>query len=334
MTTCMSCGNDVTGKKFCQHCGTPVQSTGISAINISATTCPHCGGDVNANAAFCMHCGSALHAAQPVIPPMQARPATRPCPVCHQEVPMDTAFCIHCGQNMNASATTSHPLAAPVFCNTCGKQNTPDMRFCGGCGSPLTVAQPAQSGANYEQPGQYPSQQPYGQQQVQSGQYPQQQPYGQPQYQQYQQPQYPQQYNQGGYQQQPMMGQQPMTLRCPVCMAIAPVGTQSCPGCRTNLAGVVPTPVNMPTQGQQGMFEGGVGNFLQGNNGKMAMGALGGVAAVIGGEMLLHGVENSIEGRVEGDVGYDGYEHRHHHRREEEGLLGGLGDIANDVGLF
>lgn len=75
------------------------------------------------------------------------------------------------------------------------------------------------------------------------------------------------------------------------------------------------------------MFGGGVGNFLQGNNGKMAMGALGGAAAVIGGEMLLHGVENSIEG------GYGGYEH-HHHRREDEGLLGGLGDIANDVGLF
>ncbi|GAC1617309.1 MAG: hypothetical protein NVS4B11_06330 [Ktedonobacteraceae bacterium] len=95
-------------------------------------------------------------------------------------------------------------------------------------------------------------------------------------------------------------------------------------------------PTNMPVQGQQGMLGGGIGNFLQGSNGKMAMGALGGAAAVIGGEMLLHGVENSMENRVEGDMGYgyDGYEHRHHHRREEEGLLGGLGDIANDVGLF
>ncbi len=78
---------------------------------------------------------------------------------------------------------------------------------------------------------------------------------------------------------------------------------------------------------------GGMGNFLQGSNGQMAMGALGGAAAVIGGQMLLHGVENSIENRIEGDMGYDGYEHHRRHHREE-GLLGGLGDIAGDVGLF
>jgi hypothetical protein len=68
-------------------------------------------------------------------------------------------------------------------------------------------------------------------------------------------------------------------------------------------------------QGQQG----GMGNFMQGDGGKYAMGALGGAAAVLGGEMLLHGIE--------GERGYE-------HRREGEGLLGGLGDLANDVGLF
>ena len=313
MTTCTSCGSDVTGKKFCPQCGTPVQQTATPVVNAAAmTTCPRCGGEVKAGAAFCMHCGSALQA-QPVA---QAQPATRPCPVCHQAVPMENAFCIHCGQNMNAPVATAQPVAAAsVFCNNCGKQNTPDMKFCGGCGSPLAAQQ-----------GQYPQPQ-YGQ-----SQYPQQ--YGQPQYPQqpqYGQPQYPQQYNQSGYQQQPMVGQQPMILRCPVCMAMSPLGTPSCPSCHTSLAGVVPTPANMPQQGQQGMFGGGMGNFLQGNNGKMAMGALGGAAAVIGGEMLLHGVENRIEG--DRDYNYDGYEH-HHHRREEEGLLGGLGDIANDVGLF
>ncbi len=303
MTPCVTCGNDVTGKKFCQHCGTPVHATVAPASNISMSACPRCGGEVNAHAAYCMHCGSALQTAQPVIAlAVQAPPTTRPCPACQQEVPLGTAFCIHCGQNMNAPVTPAQPVtAAPVFCNACGRQNAADTRFCGGCGSPLPVA------------GQYPqqyTQQPYAQQ-----------PYAQQQN--------PQQYNQGGYQQQPMMGQQPMTLRCPVCMAMAPMGTPTCPSCRTSLAGVVPTPMYMQAQGQQGMFGGGVGNFLQGNNGKMAMGALGGAAAVIGGEMLLHGVENSIEG----DRGYGGYEH-HHHRREEEGLLGGLGDIANDVGLF
>ena len=117
-----------------------------------------------------------------------------------------------------------------------------------------------------------------------------------------------------------MMGQGPMVLRCPTCMAMAPVGSTNCVSCRTSLFGVVPTPANMPMQGQQG-------GFLQGNGGKFAMGALGGAAAIIGGEMLLHGVERSIEDRVEDGMGFG----RHHHR--DEGLLGELGELADDVGL-
>ena len=58
---------------------------------------------------------------------------------------------------------------------------------------------------------------------------------------------------------------------------------------------------------------------MQGDGGKYAMGALGGAAAIIGGEMLLHEVEG---------------ERRYERHREGEGLLGGLGDLANDVGLF
>ena len=50
----------------------------------------------------------------------------------------------------------------------------------------------------------------------------------------------------------------------------------------------------------------------------MAMGALGGAAAVIGGEILLHEFER----------GFD------RNRGGGDGLLGGLGDLANDVGLF
>ena len=49
----------------------------------------------------------------------------------------------------------------------------------------------------------------------------------------------------------------------------------------------------------------------------MAMGALGGAAAVIGGEILLHELEHGFDRNRGGD-----------------GLLGGLGDLANDVGLF
>jgi hypothetical protein len=35
-------------------------------------------------------------------------------------------------------------------------------------------------------------------------------------------------------------------LLCPVCRAMAPLGTRRCMYCRTKLAGVVPTPINMP----------------------------------------------------------------------------------------
>jgi hypothetical protein len=54
----------------------------------------------------------------------------------------------------------------------------------------------------------------------------------------------------------------------------------------------------------------------------MAMGALGGAAAVIGGEILLH----EIEGGFNRNRGYG--------HGEGDGLLGGLGDLANDIGLF
>ena len=67
----------------------------------------------------------------------------------------------------------------------------------------------------------------------------------------------------------------------------------------------------MPMQNQQG----GMGGLFQGPGGNMAMGELGGAAAIIGGEMLLHEFERGNRGG--GD-----------------GMLGGLGDLANDIGLF
>ena len=105
-------------------------------------------------------------------------------------------------------------------------------------------------------------------------------------------------------------------------MAMAPVGTPNCVSCRTSLVGVPPTPANMAAPGQQQQ-----GGFFQSDNGKMAMGALGGAAAVIGGEMLLHGIENKIED----DVEFGGNRHR------GGGLLdglGGLGELGKDIGLF
>jgi hypothetical protein len=87
-------------------------------------------------------------------------------------------------------------------------------------------------------------------------------------------------------------------------------------------------PANMPMQAPQ------QGGIMQGNAGKYAMGALGGVAALLGGEMLFNGLERGIENRVEGDMGYEQPRHHHHHHHREEGVLGELGDLANDVGLF
>lgn len=290
MASCTSCGNDVTGKKFCPQCGTPVQPAGSPEEQPASTSvCPRCNGIVKPGAAFCMHCGSSLSTQTAVATSTPSQPVTRTCIACHTEVPAGMAFCTNCGQNMQVSATPATPPGF-AFCTNCGQQNNPGVHFCAGCGSPITqnagIAQ-----TNYSQPyGQYPQQSP---------QYNTQYPYGQQ----------PQQYGQ--------MANQPMVLRCPVCMAMSPVGTTNCPSCRTGLAGVVPTPANMPVQGQQG----GLGGLMQGSGGNMAMGALGGAAAVIGGEILLHDVERGFDR----DRGY---------RREDEGLLGGLGGLANDIGLF
>lgn len=290
MASCTSCGNDVTGKKFCPECGTPVQSAdSVESENNSTHVCPRCNGVVKPGAAFCMHCGSSLSTQTAIAtatptPSVQPQSLTQTCIACHAEVPGEMAFCTNCGQSMRTT-TAPDVLATPVapICANCGKQNNPGVNFCAQCGSPLShsTGLPVPQ-TMYAQPQQYS--QPYSQ-------YPQQSPqYG---------AQYP---------------QQPMVLRCPICMAMSPLGTPNCPSCHTSLANVAPTPANMPVQNQQG----GMGGLFQGSGGNMAMGALGGAAAVIGGEILLHEVER----------GFD------RNRGGGDGLLGGLGDLANDVGLF
>ncbi len=317
MATCTSCGSNVSGKKFCPECGTPVQPAGGQA---GMANCPRCQGEVRIGAAFCMHCGAALNAtAQPVARATVPVPQTAlvSCPACQAQVSASSAFCTSCGHDMRAPARAT----GSQFCTNCGRQNEPRVRFCGGCGSALSTAAQAGAYTNYSAPTNptYTGQTPY-----QQGNYPQtgympsqldQSPYAQSPYPQtgYSQQNQPVQYGQPGYQPQPMLGQQPMVLRCPTCMAMFPVGTAFCQSCRTSLAGVVPTPANMPMAGQQ------QGGFLQGNAGKFAIGALGGAAAVIGGEMLLHGIENRIEDNIRGDRDND---------------RGGLLDLADDIGLF
>jgi predicted amidophosphoribosyltransferase len=371
MTACTACGADVTGKKFCPDCGTAVQVGATQTANSQGmTTCPNCHGEVKASAAFCIHCGTTLKSQtqqETVLPTPTpiSTPALSTCPACHAQIPAATVFCTQCGHDVRVAVPSQ---TVPGYCANCGKQNETNVRFCGGCGNTLTGTAPSvpYPQPSYNQSGQYSNSQPqyaqpsspyqqdpsqpYGQSQPQypsqpysqpQAQYPSQpygqtgygqpqQPYGQPGYQQpqqpYGQPAYPQQqqpYGQPGYPQQQPYGQpgypqQPMVLRCPVCMAMAPLGTQACLSCHTSLAGIVPTPANMPAQGQQ---QQGLGGFLQGSNGKMAMGALGGAAAVLGGEALLHGFENRDDGE-------------YRHRRRDEGLLGGLGELGNDLGIF
>jgi len=295
MASCTSCGHDVTGKKFCPECGTPVHPTeSVPNENDAQNVCPRCNGIVKPGAAFCMHCGSSLTTQTAVAtatpaPSVQSQPLTQTCIACHAQVPTEMAFCTNCGQSMRI--TTAPDLQALPVCPNCGKQNNPGVNFCAQCGSSLSHGTAASVQPPYSQVPQYS--QPYSQ-------YPQ------------QQPQYGSQYPQ-----QPGMNQQPMVLRCPVCMAMAPLGTPNCLSCRTSLANVAPTPANMPAQYQQG----GMGGMFQGPGGNMAMGALGGAAAIIGGEILMHELEGGFDrNRGYGDRG--------------DGLLGGLGDLANDVGLF
>jgi len=290
MASCTSCGNDVTGKKFCPECGTPVQSAErVESENNTPNVCPRCNGSTNPGAAFCMHCGSSLSkqtaiATSTLTPAVQHQSLTQTCIACHSEVPNEMAFCTNCGQSMRTSTAPVVPStpASPI-CANCGRQNNPGVNFCAQCGSPLaqSTGSPVPQ-TMYSQSPQYS--QPYSQ-------YPQQSPqYGAA---------YP---------------QQPMVLRCPICMAMAPLGTPHCSSCHTSLANVAPTPANLPVQNQQGAM----GGMFQGSGGNMAMGALGGAAAVIGGEILIHELERGFDRNSGGG----------------DGLLVGLGDLANDVGLF
>ena len=66
MVTCGSCGGQTpAGKKFCIHCGTPVNQS-----------CPACGEPVMAGAKFCAECGTPLGTASPAV--MAAAPASMP----------------------------------------------------------------------------------------------------------------------------------------------------------------------------------------------------------------------------------------------------------------
>src|SRR6266581_3242418 len=147
MATCTSCGSDVTGKKFCPECGTPVQLTAVPTASGSAapatTFCSNCGKQSTPGEHFCSNCGTSLHA------PSAAS--------------MTPASFIQSGQHPQV------PQPQQPY-QTQSQYEQPNY-----------TAPPSQySQQPYSQPQpQYPQQQ-YGQPQYPQQQYP--QPYGQPQY--------------------------------------------------------------------------------------------------------------------------------------------------------
>src|SRR5205809_2937927 len=106
MASCTSCGNDVTGKKFCPECGTPVHSAdSIESENNSTNVCPRCNGVVKPGAAFCMHCGSSLSTQMAIAtatptPSVQPQLLKQTCIVCYKVVRTELALCNKCIQSI------------------------------------------------------------------------------------------------------------------------------------------------------------------------------------------------------------------------------------------
>jgi hypothetical protein len=111
------------------------------------------------------------------------------------------------------------------------------------------------------------------------------------------------------------------SLHCPRCNSTSAPNMAFCSNCGTQLQspqygaqGTQYPPVQQPPYPNQPIPQ------KQNNMGKYLMGALGGAAAVIGGEILMHDVEKGIERHVERDVErreWIGEPHHHHHHEHE-----------------
>src|SRR6266576_2762262 len=131
MVTCTSCGYDVTGKKFCQQCGTPVQPTGVPAPSSLATP-------------VCNTCGQNLQAAS-------AAPVSAFCTNCGQKNAPGVRFCASCGNQLGMPAAPVQPVQ-PGYTPSPGQYPPPQQ--------PYQTAYGQQPYAQQNEP-QY--QQPYGQ---------------------------------------------------------------------------------------------------------------------------------------------------------------------------
>jgi Double zinc ribbon len=61
------------------------------------------------------------------------------CPTYQAALPEDAAFCGHCGGALRRERK----------CARCGKSNSPEMRFCLGCGAALSITAPPQAPRAY-----------------------------------------------------------------------------------------------------------------------------------------------------------------------------------------
>lgn len=103
MTTCTVCGRDVTGKRFCPQCGTPVQPASTVADQFAPlSTCPRCGVVAEIGATFCAECGSALYAQAPA-------PAAIVCSTCGRHNDPGMAVCTNCGRPLTPASALTTP---------------------------------------------------------------------------------------------------------------------------------------------------------------------------------------------------------------------------------
>ncbi len=130
MITCPTCGaqNDPVNR-FCDQCGTRLESEEIAAAPPSAAqaptaamTCPTCGAAVVPGEAFCETCGAALSA------PTAASPEQ---PVANMPVANDAP-------TVAAAPPDSGARGAEKVCPACGQLNLADARYCDICGAELS----------------------------------------------------------------------------------------------------------------------------------------------------------------------------------------------------
>lgn len=132
-------------------------------------TCPDCKASVEEDAIFCDHCGFQLRPLDSPAggsgagPARGPAPASNSCPACGYLNPSGEAYCVNCGVQLAgepaappAGEADNQPLSYPAealraerrppsqrICAACGFSNPAGNLFCGNCGTPLNLLQPA-----------------------------------------------------------------------------------------------------------------------------------------------------------------------------------------------